>query len=123
MGDFWHGQVQATEGDGSAWSGLGRAFLSSTVDAAVLGRSNPGGLTFSSIFQLDFCQPEEYTGHHAAQRAAQINLLGHHYNPHVTLTPVRKERDAFMLPTREPVRVLPTGTRESRLSMVYSHPE
>ncbi len=103
MGDFWHGQAQVTEDDGSAWSGLGSAFLSSSVDAAFFGRSNPGGLTFSSIFQLDFCKPEEYTGHHAAQRAAQINLLRHPYDPQVTLTPVRQERDALVLPTRKPV--------------------
>lgn len=101
MRNFWHGEAPASEHFGATWPGFGRAFLSSPVDAASFGHGDPRRLMFSLIFHLDFCEPEEYTGDHAAQRAAQIDLLRYD-NPHATLTSVCQGCGAFVLLEQRP---------------------
>jgi hypothetical protein len=87
--NLWNRQALTTKNSGSVRPDFGRAFLSSPVHATPFRHGDPRRLTFSSIFRLDFRQPEEDTGHHAAQRAAQIDLLRHDDDPHIMLTPVR----------------------------------
>jgi hypothetical protein len=56
-----------------------------------------------AIFHLDFREPEQDTGDHAAYRAAQIDLRRDDDDPDALLTPVCPQGDPFVLPAREPL--------------------
>ena len=84
-------------------AGFGCTALPSSVHATLFGHGNPCRLPFLTIFHLDFREPEKDTGHHAAYRAAQIDLLRDDDDSYVPLTPVCQQGDPFVLPSREPI--------------------
>jgi len=74
-------------------------------DPLGLGHRNPGRLPLPAIFPLDLGEPKEDTGHHPANRPAEINLLGHCHDTDILRTPLREEIDPILLPPRQPIEL------------------
>jgi hypothetical protein len=57
-------------------------------------------LPLSPVFQFDFRKAEHHTGHHAADGAAQVNLLGNRDHTDTAVAPVGQNVDPITLTAR-----------------------
>src|SRR5512135_65918 len=105
MGDLRDAQPLVPELTGPGRSRLGGPLLPAVIDAASFGHRDARGRTFPPIFQLDLGQAEQDAGDHAADRAAEVDLLRHHHDADTAFAPVGQQADAFVLTPRDPVEL------------------